>query len=236
MADKVRVAVLLSGRGSNLAALADHARQADPAYRIVLAASNVPEARGLVLARRFGIPTWAHSHKGLARAEFDRLVDAELRRNEVEVIALAGYMRLLSPEFIRGWEGRILNVHPSLLPLYKGLDTHRRALLSGDLYHGCSVHVVTEALDDGPVIAQAQIRILPRDDPDSLAARVLEEEHRLYPAALDAFCRDLGPSLHSHGREDQATSGGEHGPGEALRAPPPPAFRQLPFPGAPGEE
>jgi phosphoribosylglycinamide formyltransferase 1 len=188
---KVRVGVLVSGRGSNLQALADYRRKADPAYEIVLVGSNVPDARGLVLARRFGIATWAHSHKGMERAEFDRLIDTELRRHDVEVIALAGYMRLLSPEFIRAWEGRILNIHPSLLPLYKGLDTHRRALLAGDLYHGCSVHIVTEELDDGPVIAQAQIRILPRDDPESLAARVLEEEHKLYPAALDQFCREL---------------------------------------------
>jgi formyltetrahydrofolate-dependent phosphoribosylglycinamide formyltransferase len=190
---KVRVVVLISGRGSNLQALADYRRKADPAYEIVLVGSNVPEARGLVLARRFGIPTWAHSHKGMERAEFDALMNAELRRHDVEVIALAGYMRLLSPAFIRGWGGRILNIHPSLLPLYKGLDTHRRALLSGDLEHGCSVHIVTEELDDGPVIAQARIRILPRDDPESLAARVLEEEHKLYPAALDRFCRTLLP-------------------------------------------
>jgi phosphoribosylglycinamide formyltransferase 1 len=188
---KVRVAVLISGRGSNLQALAEYRRNADPAYDIVLVGSNVPDARGLVLARRFGIPTWARSHKGMERAEFDRLIDAELKRHDVEVIALAGYMRLLSPEFIRGWESRILNIHPSLLPLYKGLDTHRRALLAGDLFHGCSVHIVTEELDDGPVVAQAQIRILPRDDPETLAARVLEEEHKLYPAALDQFCREL---------------------------------------------
>ena len=189
--DKVRVAVLLSGRGSNLQALADYKRRADPAYEIVLAASNVPEARGLVLARRFGIPIWSHSHKGLERADFDRMIDAELRRRDVELIALAGYMRLLSPEFVRAWAGRILNIHPSLLPLYKGLDTHRRALLAGDLEAGCSVHLVTEALDDGPVLAQARVKIMPRDDADSLAARVLEAEHELYPGALDAYCRTL---------------------------------------------
>lgn len=190
---KTRVAVLLSGRGTNLQALADYRRETDPAYEIVLAASNVPEARGLVLARRLGVPAWSHSHKGLERVEFDRLIDAELRRHDVAVVALAGYMRLLSPEFIRGWDGRILNIHPSLLPRYKGLETHRRALLAGDLVHGCSVHVVTDELDDGPVIAQAEIRILPRDDETSLAARVLAEEHKLYPRALDAFCRSLVP-------------------------------------------
>lgn len=191
MADKKRVAVLISGRGSNMEALAEYKRSADPAYKIVLVASNVPEARGLVVARRFGIETWAHSHKGMERAEFDRMMDEELRRHDVEVIALAGYMRLLSPEFIARWRGRILNIHPSLLPLYKGLDTHRRALVAGEQHAGCSVHVVTEDLDDGPVVAQAKVKILPRDTPESLAERVLAEEHKLYPAALDKFCREL---------------------------------------------
>ncbi|SMF78919.1 phosphoribosylglycinamide formyltransferase [Allosphingosinicella indica] len=189
-AERVRVGVLLSGRGTNLAALVEHRRRdPDRAYDIVAVASNVPEARGLVLAKRYGIPTWAQSHKGLERAAFDDLVDAELRAREVEVVALAGYMRLLSPEFIRKWEGRILNIHPSLLPLHKGLDTHRRALMAGDLEAGCSVHVVTEDLDDGPVVAQARVRIAARDDADSLGARVLAEEHKLYPEALNAFCR-----------------------------------------------
>ncbi len=191
MADKLRVGVLLSGRGSNLQALAEYKRIADPAYEIVLVGSNVPGARGLVLARRFSLPTWAESHKGMDRAGFDGLVDEQLRAKDVEVVALAGYMRLLSPEFVRRWEGRILNIHPSLLPLYKGLDTHRRALVAGEEYAGCSVHVVTEELDDGPVLAQARVRIRPRDDPDSLAARVLEAEHQLYPRALDDFCRSL---------------------------------------------
>jgi formyltetrahydrofolate-dependent phosphoribosylglycinamide formyltransferase len=172
-------------------ALAEYRREVDAAYELVLVASNVPEARGLVLARRFGIQTWAHSHKGIERAAFDRLLDEELRRHDVELVALAGYMRLLSAEFIRGWEGRILNIHPSLLPAYKGLDTHRRALLEGAEYTGCSVHLVTEELDDGPVLAQAEVKIRGRDTPESLAARVLEEEHKLYPRALDAFCRTL---------------------------------------------
>ena len=193
MADKVRVGVLISGRGSNLQALAEYKRIADPAYEIVLVASNVPEARGLVLARRFGIKTWAHSHKGLARAEFDRLMDAELRRHDVEVVALAGYMRLLSADFIRAWEGRILNVHPSLLPAYKGLDTHRRALLGGEEYAGCSVHLVTEELDAGRVIAQSKVKIRGRDTAETLAERVLAEEHKLYPQALDKFCREVPP-------------------------------------------
>jgi phosphoribosylglycinamide formyltransferase 1 len=192
MAERVRVAVLLSGRGSNMRALAEYKRR-DPErnYDIALVASNVPSARGLVLAKRFAIPTWARSHEGLDRAAFDALIDAELAANGIELVALAGYMRLLSEGFVRKWEGRLLNIHPSLLPLHKGLDTHRRALLAGDEYGGCSVHLVTPELDSGPVVAQARVRILPRDDADSLAARVLEEEHRLYPLALDEYCRAL---------------------------------------------
>ena len=192
MAEKVRVAVLVSGRGSNLLALAEHRRR-DPArpYDIVLVASNVPEARGLVLAKRFGTKTWALSHKGLTREAFDAALDETLRAHDVELVALAGYMRLLSPWFVERWQGRILNIHPSLLPLHKGLDTHRRALLAGDDFAGCSVHVVTADLDDGPVIAQAQVKILPRDDADSLAARVLEAEHQLYPDVLDRFAAAL---------------------------------------------
>jgi len=192
MAERIRVAVLISGRGSNLLALAEHKRRdTDRNYDIVLVASNVPTARGLVLAKRLGIESWAKSHSGMDRAAFDALLDEQLEAHGVELIALAGYMRLLSEELVTKWEGRILNVHPSLLPLYKGLDTHRRALLAGDDHAGCSVHLVTADLDSGPVIAQARVRILPRDDPESLAARVLEEEHRLYPIALDEYCRAL---------------------------------------------
>lgn len=198
MADRVRVAVLLSGRGSNMLALSEHKRRdPDRAYEIVLVASNVPEARGLVLARRLGIVTWAKTHDGMAREAFDALLDAALRANDVELVALAGYMRLLSDGFVSSWDGRILNVHPSLLPLHKGLDTHRRALIAGDEFAGCSVHLVTADLDSGPVIAQARVRIQPRDDAESLAARVLEEEHRLYPIALEEYCRalrDMGPT------------------------------------------
>ena len=192
MSDPVRVAVLISGRGSNMLALSEYKRR-DPhrAYRIALVASNVPEARGLVLAKRLGLKTWALSHKGMDRREFDMRIDEALRAHDVELIALAGYMRLLSPEFVEAWDGRILNVHPSLLPLYKGLDTHRRAILAGDEYAGCSVHVVTSDLDSGPVIAQQKVRILPRDDPDSLAARVLEAEHELYPPALEAYAQAM---------------------------------------------
>lgn len=192
MADPVRVAVLLSGRGSNMLALSEHRRR-DPerAYRIAFVASNVPDARGLVLARRLGIETWSKSHKGMDRVEFDRLVDAELRKRDIEIIALAGYMRLLSDEFVAAWQGRILNIHPSLLPAYKGLDTHRRAIQAGEVFAGCSVHLVTPELDGGPVVAQSRVRIRPRESAEDLAARVLEAEHELYPKALEAFCLAL---------------------------------------------
>jgi formyltetrahydrofolate-dependent phosphoribosylglycinamide formyltransferase len=193
MAERVKVGVLVSGRGTNMVALAEHKRREARSYDLALVASNVPDARALVVARRLGIPVWAQSHKGMERAAFDALIDAELRRHGVEVVALAGYMRLLSPGFIKGWEGRILNIHPSLLPLYKGLETHRRALLAGDMWAGCSVHFVTEELDDGPVLAQAKVRIRERDTPETLAERVLAEEHKLYPQALDQFCARLRP-------------------------------------------
>jgi formyltetrahydrofolate-dependent phosphoribosylglycinamide formyltransferase len=127
----------------------------------------------------------------MERAAFDDLIDAELRRHNVEVVVLAGYMRLLSCEFVEKWQGRVLNIHPSLLPDYKGLDTHQRAILGGEEYAGCSVHIVTAELDDGPVIGQRKVKILPRDDAESLAARVLKEEHKLYPEALDLFCREI---------------------------------------------
>ncbi|MEA3042815.1 MAG: phosphoribosylglycinamide formyltransferase 1 [Sphingomonadales bacterium] len=192
MAEKVRVAVLISGRGSNMLALSEYRRR-DPGrnYEIVLVASNVPEARGLVLAKRLGIKTWAKSHLGLTREDFDAGLDAVLREHKVELVALAGYMRLLSDGFVGRWEGRLINIHPSLLPLHKGLDTHQRAILAGDEHGGCSVHLVTAELDSGPVLAQAKVRILPRDDGESLAARVLEEEHRLYPIALDNYALAL---------------------------------------------
>lgn len=188
---RVKVAVLISGRGSNMVALEEWNRRGERAYDIALIASNEPEARGLMAAKIFSLPIWAHSHKGMDRAVFDRLLDEELRRHGIEVIALAGYMRLLSPEFIHKWEGRILNIHPSLLPAYKGLETHKRAILAGEVYAGCSVHIVTEELDDGPVVAQAKVRIRERDTPETLAERVLAEEHKLYPEALDTFCRAL---------------------------------------------
>jgi phosphoribosylglycinamide formyltransferase 1 len=184
---KARVAVLLSGRGSNMQALVHASRREDSRYEIVLVASDKADAPGLAWAAGEGIETFTASPKGRPKAEYEADVDAALRNAGTEVIALAGYMRLLSPEFVGGWQGRILNIHPSLLPKYKGLDTHARAIAAGDGVAGASVHVVTAELDDGPVIRRVEVAVLPGDDADTLAARVLVEEHRLYPAALDAF-------------------------------------------------
>ena len=170
-----------------MAALLYAAKHPSCPYEIVLVAANDPDAAGLILAQAEGIPTFAQSHKGLKRAEFDQIIDAELRKAGADYVALAGYMRLLSPEFVAGWENRMLNIHPSLLPKYKGLDTHQKALDAGDSHAGCSVHVVTSELDDGPVLAQTEVAILPGDTADSLAARILIAEHQLYSRTLADF-------------------------------------------------
>lgn len=185
--ERAKVGILISGRGSNMAALIDAARDERYPFQVVLVASNVPDAPGLLYAAESGIPTFAASHIGMKRAEFDALMDRALREAEVRYVALAGYMRLLSPGFVEQWAGRMINIHPSLLPAYKGLDTHQRAIDAGETRHGCTVHIVTAELDDGPILAQAEVPILPDDDADTLAARVLIEEHRLYPRALAAL-------------------------------------------------
>ncbi len=186
MTDRSRVAILISGRGSNMMALVEHGLTTG-AYEVVLVASNVVDAAGLEWARLKGLPTWAHPSKGMARADFDALLSAQLEEHDVGTIALAGYMRLLSPEFIARWRGKILNIHPSLLPKYKGLDTHGRAIAAGDTVAGCSVHVVTEELDAGEVLGQVEVPVLPDDTADSLSARILREEHKLYPRVLEEF-------------------------------------------------
>ena len=191
---KAKVGVLISGRGSNMAALLYAAKAETCPFEIVLVAANDPDAPGLTLAAAEGIATFAHSHKGLKRAEFDRIIDAQLRAAGAQYVALAGYMRLLSPEFVSGWDQRMLNIHPSLLPKYKGLDTHQRAIDAGDVHAGCSVHIVTAELDDGPVIGQTEVAILPGDTADSLAARILIAEHQLYSRTLaDFVTRDRQP-------------------------------------------
>lgn len=156
-------------------------------YSVVLVASDNPDAPGLAWAREQGLPTFALSPKGIGKAAFEAQLDAALREAGVEVIALAGYMRLLSDGFVARWRGRIVNIHPSLLPRHKGLNTHARALAAGDAEAGCSVHLVTEELDGGAVLGQARVPILPGDTPDLLATRLLATEHALYPRVLKEF-------------------------------------------------
>jgi len=186
----VRVAVLISGTGSNLRALAEGS---DPAYEIALVLSNRPEAPGLAWAAGRGLPTVAlpHAPFGKDREAHERAMDAALRDHDIHVVALAGYMRVLTPWLVGRWSGRMLNIHPSLLPKYPGLDTHRRALDAGDPEAGCTVHLVSEGVDEGPILDQARVPVMPGDTPETLAARVLEAEHRLYPQALARFCAGL---------------------------------------------
>lgn len=171
-------------------AIVEASRAPDCPYEIALVASDKPDAPGIAWARAQGLAVFTHSPKGIPKPEYEAAIDSALRGAGVEVIALAGYMRLLSDDFVARWRGNILNIHPSLLPKYKGLDTHARALAMGDQVAGCSVHVVTEELDGGEVLGQAEVRIAARDTAESLAERVLKEEHRLYPKVLAEFlCR-----------------------------------------------
>jgi len=184
---KARVAVLISGAGTNMAALLYAAKAADCPYELVLVVSNDPDAPGLAIAAAEGIATWSLSHKGMNRDAFDALVDEQLRAAKAEFVALAGYMRILSDDFVGRWQGKMLNIHPSLLPLYKGLDTHSQAIDAGDKFGGCSVHIVTTGVDDGQVLAQTPVAIMPGDTVETLAARVRIAEHQLYPPTLAAF-------------------------------------------------
>jgi phosphoribosylglycinamide formyltransferase 1 len=180
-----RTAILISGRGSNMRSLIEAA--ADPAYpaEIVLVLSNRPEAPGLGLAKELGIATAAIDHKIHAgRENFEASLQVLLELHRVELICLAGFMRLFTPSFVRLWEGRMINIHPALLPAYRGLHTHERALADGAKIHGCTVHFVVPAMDEGPIIAQASVAVLDKDTPETLARRVLEQEHILYPQAL----------------------------------------------------
>lgn len=190
---KTRVAVLISGAGSNMAALIDAGRAPDSAYEVVLVVANVEDAGGLTVARAKGVAAVAVPHRpfGKDREAHETAIDAALQDAGVEVVALAGYMRVLTPWLVGGWRGRMLNIHPSLLPLYPGLDTHARALSAGDAEAGCTVHLVTEGVDEGAVLAQARVPVQADDTPASLAQRVLAAEHALYPQTLDAFCRSL---------------------------------------------
>ncbi len=186
---RAKVAVLISGSGTNMAALLYASRAADCPFEIVLVASNNPDAGGLALAKAEGAATFALSHKGMAREAHDMAMDAAVRASGAEYVALAGYMRILTPEFVARWEGRMLNVHPSLLPKYPGLHTHERAIAAGDSHGGVTVHLVTVQLDDGPVLGQTPVAILPGDTAETLAARVLIAEHQLYSRCLERLVR-----------------------------------------------
>ena len=183
MRDQRRVAILISGRGSNMRALVEQANN----YEVVLVASNKPEAPGLDWARTRGLGVAVIESKGRPKEEFDRMLSAVLDQHDVGTVALAGFMRILSPWFVGQWAGRILNIHPSLLPKYRGLDTHSRAIAASDKAGGCSVHIVTEELDAGAILGQSEVRIEPHDTPESLAERVLVAEHALYPKVLNEF-------------------------------------------------
>lgn len=187
MPERAKVAVLISGSGTNMAALLYASRAEECPYEIVLVASNKPEAGGLKLAAAEGVPTFALPHKGMARLDHDMAMDAAIRASGAQYVALAGYMRILTPEFVSGWEGRMVNIHPSLLPKYTGLHTHERAIAAGDSHGGCTVHLVTAELDDGPMLGQTPVSILPDDTADSLAGRVLIAEHQLYSRCLAAL-------------------------------------------------
>ena len=191
---KAKVAILISGRGSNMMALLTAAKLPDCPYDVVLVASNNPDAQGLKLAAAEGVATFAHSHKGLERDAFDAIIDAQLKASGADYVALAGYMRILSTGFVERWQGRMLNIHPSLLPKYKGLDTHARAIAAGDSHGGCSVHLVTPDLDDGPVLGRIAVPITPGETAESLAARTVFAEHQLYPRILaDYVARERNP-------------------------------------------
>ncbi|HEY8383617.1 MAG TPA: phosphoribosylglycinamide formyltransferase [Microvirga sp.] len=184
-----RVAVLVSGRGSNLASLIEAAGAPGYPAHIALVVSNRPDAGGLERARAAGIEAVAIDHKLFpSRESFERALDGALNERDIDFVCLAGFMRVLTPWFVERWEGRMLNIHPSLLPLFRGTHTHERALAEGVLVHGCTVHFVVPELDAGPIVAQAAVPVVPGDTPDALAQRVLAQEHLLYPRALAMVC------------------------------------------------
>ena len=187
-----RVAVLISGRGSNMRALIEAARAPDYPAEIALVLSNRPGAEGIAYARAAGVATAVIDHKIQAgREDFERTMQAMLELHRIEIVCLAGFMRLLSPWFVNQWPGRMINIHPALLPAYKGLHTHQRALADGATTHGCTAHFVVAEMDAGPVILQASVPVLTGDSAETLAARVLVEEHKIYPLALAQVAQDF---------------------------------------------
>lgn len=190
---KTPIAVLISGRGSNMIALMEACSQPDFPAEIVLVLSNRPDAAGLETAKQAGIPTLCIDHKnfGKDRETHERAVGEAVRASGAELICLAGYMRVLTPWLVQQWANRMLNIHPSLLPAFPGLHTHEAALKAGAKEHGCTIHLVTDGVDEGPILAQARVPVLEGDTADTLAARVLEQEHKLYPATLKHFIETL---------------------------------------------
>lgn len=185
MSRRLRTAILISGRGSNMDALIEAARAPDFPAEIALVVSNRPEAVGLAKAKAAGVAVAAVDHKIYAgREEFERSLQIVLETHRIELLCLAGFMRLLTPWFIGQWRGHMLNIHPALLPAFRGLRTHDRALADGVKIHGCTVHFVVPEMDEGPIVAQAAVAVLDSDTPESLGTRVLEQEHLLYPRAL----------------------------------------------------
>lgn len=185
MSERKRVAVLISGRGSNMAALVNAAAESDYPAEIVCVISDQADAAGLHFASSQGIPTLVVTRRDfVSKDAHDAAIDAHLKAFKADIVALAGYMRLLTPGFVSQWQGRMINIHPSLLPLFKGLNSHRRAIDAGVRVHGCTVHFVTADMDDGPIIAQGAVPVLSSDTESTLSARVLKQEHRLYPLAL----------------------------------------------------
>jgi phosphoribosylglycinamide formyltransferase-1 len=190
MTAKTRVGILISGRGSNMVSLIEGARAPDYPAEIACVVSNRPDAEGLRRAQAAGVPAIAVDHTAFeSREAFEAALEAELQTFRVELVACAGFMRVLSAKFVERWHGRMINIHPSLLPAFKGLDTHARAIEAGVRITGCTVHLVRASVDDGPIIAQAAVPVLSGDTPERLADRVLEAEHQLYPHALSLFLR-----------------------------------------------
>jgi phosphoribosylglycinamide formyltransferase-1/phosphoribosylamine--glycine ligase/phosphoribosylglycinamide formyltransferase/phosphoribosylformylglycinamidine cyclo-ligase len=200
-----RLGILISGRGSNMEALLRAALDPACPYEPALVLSNRPDAAGLVRAAAFGVKSGAIDHKGFGkdREAFERAMDAELKANGVQFVALAGFMRVLTPWFVNEWSGRLVNIHPSLLPKYPGVDTHRRCLEAGDAVHGCTVHQVTAGVDEGPAIGSAEIDVRPGDTEETLAVRLLKAEHLLFPRCLAAVSRGGGTRV----REDVVVGG-----------------------------
>lgn len=188
MADKARVAILVSGRGSNMAALVYAAKLPGCPYEVTLVTGDNPQAPALAIAEAEGVPVLRLAAPATGgKTQWFAQLDEALRSHRADYVALAGFMRIIPPGFVAAWNGRLVNIHPSLLPAWPGLDTHAAVLRAGETVTGCTVHLVTERVDDGPILGQIQVAVLPGDTPETLAARVLVAEHQLYPRALAAF-------------------------------------------------